>query len=139
MRPSPPGFFAACDILTPNAHEAAELCGFLVYGVDAAHRAALHIRSAGPRMVVVTLGQLGAWVEGENLSELVPAPSVPVVATVGAGDAFNGGLGAGLAMGIDVTEAVRLGVAAGALCVTKAGAQPAMPTFAEVQHLLPHL
>jgi len=139
MRSSlPDGFLAACDFLTPNAHEAAELSGFPVDSVDAARRAALQIRRTGPATVIVTLGHLGAWVEGKNISELVPAPSVPVVATVGAGDAFNGGLAAGLAMGLDLLEAVHLGVAAGALCVTRAGAQKAMPTFAEIERLLRH-
>ena len=136
--PLPDKFFTACDFLTPNAHEAAELCGFPVDGIEAAHRAALQIRRTGPATVIVTLGQAGAWVEGENVSKLVPAPGVPVVATVGAGDAFNGGLAAGLAMGLDVLEAVQLGVAAGAVCVTRAGAQEAMPTFAEIEHLLRH-
>jgi ribokinase len=136
--PLPDGFLAACDFLTPNAHEAAGLCGFPVDGIEAAHRAALEIRRAGPATVIVTLGQAGAWVEGENVSELVPAPSVRVVATVGAGDAFNGGLAAGLAVGLDLIEAVHLGVAAGALCVTRAGAQQAMPTFAEIERLLRH-
>ena len=90
--PLPDGFLRACDFLTPNAHEAAELCGFSVDSVDAARRAALQIRRTGPATVIVTLGQAGAWVEGDSVSELVPASSVPVIATVGAGDAFNGGL-----------------------------------------------
>jgi ribokinase len=64
---------------------------------------------------------------------------VPIVATVGAVDAFNGGLAAGLATGLGLLEAARLGVAAGASCVTKAGAQDAMPTLAEVRGLLRHL
>jgi len=136
--PLPDGLLTACDFLTPNAHEAAELCGFPVDSVDAARRAALQIRRTGQATVIVTLGRAGAWVEGENISKLVPAPSVPVVATVGAGDAFNGGLAAGLAMGLDILEAVHLGVAAGALCVTRAGAQKAMPTFAEIERLLRH-
>ena len=136
--PLPGGLLTACDFLTPNAHEAAELCGFPVDSVDAARRAALQIRRTGQATVIVTLGRAGAWVEGENISKLVPAPSVPVVATVGAGDAFNGGLAAGLAMGLDLLEAVHLGVAAGALCVTRAGAQKAMPTFAEIERLLRH-
>jgi len=136
--PLPDGFLKACDFLTPNAHEAAELCGFPVDSVDAARRAALQIRQTGPATVIVTLGQADAWVEGDSVSELVPAPSVPVIATVGAGDAFNGGLAAGLAMGLDLLEAVHLGVAAGALSVTRAGAQGSMPTFAEIERLLPH-
>ncbi len=88
--------------------------------------------------MIVTLGEAGAWVDGDKVSELVPAPSVRAVATVGAGDAFNGGLAAGLAMDLDLMQAVRLGVAAGALCATKEGAQQAMPTLAEVERLLAH-
>ncbi len=136
--PLPDGFLAACDIVTPNEHEAADLCGFAVDSVDSARRAALQIRDAGAPTVIVTLGEAGAWVEGNNVSELVAAPSVRTVATVGAGDAFNGGLAAGLAMGLDLMQAVRLGVAAGALCVTREGAQQAMPTYIEVERLLTH-
>jgi ribokinase len=134
--PLPDGFLSACDIVTPNEHEAADLCGFAVDGADSARPAALRIRDAGAPTVIVTLGEAGAWVEGDNVSELVPAPSVRAVATVGAGDAFNGGLAAGLATGLDLMQAVRFGVVAGALCVTKEGAQQAMPTFAEVERLL---
>lgn len=136
--PLPDGFLAACDIVTPNEHEAADLCGFTVDDADAARRAALHIRGAGAPTVIVTLGEAGAWVEGGKVSELVPAPSVRAVATVGAGDAFNGALAAGLAMDLGLIEAVRLGVAAGSLCATKEGAQQAMPAFAEVERLLAH-
>ncbi len=136
--PLPDGFLSACDIVTPNEHEAADLCGFAVDGLDSARRAALQIRDAGAPTVIVTLGEAGAWVDGDNVSELVPAPSVRAVATVGAGDAFNGGLAAGLAMDLDLMQAVRLGVAAGALCATKEGAQQAMPTLAEVERLLAH-
>jgi ribokinase len=136
--PLPDGFLSACDIVTPNEHEAADLCGFAVDGLDSAPRAALQIRDAGAPTVIVTLGEAGAWVDGDNVSELVPAPGVRAVATVGAGDAFNGGLAAGLAMDLDLMQAVRLGVAAGALCVTKEGAQQAMPTLAEVERLLSH-
>ncbi len=134
--PLPDGFLGACDIVTPNEHEAADLYGFVVDGAHAARRAALHIRDRGAPTVIVTLGEAGAWVEGNDVSELVPAPSVRAVATVGAGDAFNGGLAAGFAMRLDLIQAVRVGVVAGALCATKEGAQQAMPTFAEVQRLL---
>src|SRR3990170_5083180 len=96
--PLPDGFLSACHIVTPNEHEAADLCGFPVDGVNSARRAARRFRDAGAPTVVVTLGQAGAWVEGDCVSELVPAPSVRAVTTVGAGDAFNGGLAAGLAL-----------------------------------------
>ena len=53
-----------------------------------------------------------------------------------AGDAFNGGLAAGLYEGLALPQAVRWGAAAGALSATKAGAQPSMPTRAEFDAFL---
>ncbi len=57
-------------------------------------------------------------------------------ATVGAGDALNGGVAAALVLGQDLVQAVRLGTAAGAFCATKEGAQTAMPTMAELEVLM---
>ena len=54
----------------------------------------------------------------------------------GAGDAFNAALAVALAEGRPLAEAGRLAVAAGALCVTRAGAQPSMPTRQEVEAAL---
>ena len=73
---------------------------------------------------------------GEGVSELLYPFIVDVVATVAAGDAFNGGMGVGLASGMDLLEAARVGMASGALCVSKAGAQDAMATRAEAEALL---
>ncbi len=86
--------------------------------------------------MIVTLGDAGAWVKGDGISELVPAPEVHATATVGAGDAFNGGLAAALALEQDLIQAVRLGTAAGALCSTREGAQDAKPTLAEIEVLI---
>jgi ribokinase len=132
----PGGFFEACDIITPNQHEAADLCGFSVGDGDSARRAARRIRDEGASTVILTLGDVGAWVEGDGISELVPAPRVRATASVGAGDAFNGGLAAALALEQDLIQAVRLGAASGALCSTREGAQEAMPTLTEVEALL---
>jgi ribokinase len=62
---------------------------------------------------------------------------VEVVDATGAGDAFNAALAVALAEGRTLPEAGRVAVAAGALCVTRAGAQPSMPTRQEVDALLP--
>lgn len=132
----PDGFLAAVDVLTPNEHEAGDLCGFDVVDADSARTAARQLRAGGPSTVIVTLAEAGAWVEAEGISELVAAPDVDAVATVGAGDAFNGGLAAALAQGLDLRAAVRVGVATGALCVTQPGAQAAMPERADVDALL---
>ena len=56
--------------------------------------------------------------------------------TVAAGDAFNGALAVALAEGRPLAEAVRWGCAAGALAVTRVGAQDSMPTRDAVLELL---
>jgi len=58
------------------------------------------------------------------------------VDTVAAGDAFNGALAFALAERLPFAEAMRWGLAAGALAVTKAGAQPSMPERVEVVGML---
>jgi len=124
------------DIVTPNQHEASELVGHEVSDRQSAHKAARTIRESGVDTAIITLGDQGVWVESDGISELVPGFEVIAIASVGAGDAFNGGLAAGLALGSDLLSAVRLGVATGALCVTRSGAQESMPTRTEVEQLL---
>jgi ribokinase len=57
----------------------------------------------------------------------LPAFPADVVDTTGAGDALVGGLAAGLAQGMPVPDALRLGMAAASLAVEHEGCQPAMP------------
>ncbi|MEM9508535.1 MAG: PfkB family carbohydrate kinase, partial [Cyanobacteria bacterium P01_E01_bin.35] len=61
---------------------------------------------------------------------------VPVVDTVAAGDAFNGALAVALSSGKSLKEAVHWGTVAGALAVTKSGAQSSMPNQDSFQQLL---
>jgi ribokinase len=123
-------------IVTPNQHEARDLTGIDVVDPDSARGAARAVRDRGVPTAIVTLGELGVWVESAEHSTLVAAPPVEAVATVGAGDAFNGALAAGLVLGLDLVEAARLGVAAASLSVTRPGAQESMPARAEVEALL---
>ncbi len=64
-----------------------------------------------------------------------PIP-VSVVDTVGAGDAFNGALAVALAQGKSLKEAVQWGTVAGALAVTKNGAQSSLPSWESFMQLL---
>ena len=66
----------------------------------------------------------------------VPGFAVSPVDTVGAGDAFNGGLAALLAAGAPIEEALLVANAAGALTCTRRGAVDALPTRAEVEGLM---
>jgi ribokinase len=58
------------------------------------------------------------------------------VDTVGAGDAFVGAFAAGIAAGKSSLEAATAGNAAGALAVTKNGAQTSLPYSEEIELLL---
>ena len=72
----------------------------------------------------------------DGVRTLVPSFKVRVVDSTAAGDAFNGGLAVALMRGMGLVEAVRFASAVGAVSVTRAGAQPAMPTAREVNRLL---
>ena len=63
----------------------------------------------------------------------VPAPKIEPVDTVGAGDTFCGYLAAGLAAGTDLEASMRRAVLAASLACLKPGAQPSIPTAAEVR------
>ncbi|MFN8505235.1 ribokinase [Kouleothrix sp.] len=132
----PDDLIALVDVLTPNETEAAALVGFPVASLADAARAAEALRARGARNVVVKRGRAGALVSSADGT--LSLPSFPVVArdTVAAGDAFNGGLAVALAEGKPFAEAIRWGLAAGALAVTRVGAQAAMPTRGEVLALL---
>ncbi|MBM3944699.1 MAG: ribokinase [SAR202 cluster bacterium] len=128
--------YGAVDILAPNQGEAEFLTGIEVKGPDEARRAARKLRDEGVATVVIKLGEQGAYFVSDGQEGLVAAPAVDVVDTVGAGDAFGGALAVALAQGRPLPDAVRWGVAAGALAVTKQGAQASMPVRRDVEALL---
>jgi ribokinase len=84
-------------------------------------------------VVVETRGAEGAVIHRDDDPPiLVPAPTVEVVDTTGAGDCFNGVFAAGVLEGLGVEDAARRAVAAAALSVTVAGAREGMPTREEI-------
>ncbi|MDQ3692763.1 MAG: ribokinase [Chloroflexota bacterium] len=122
---------ARTDFLIVNESEAADLLEQEVRPQDA-KAAALSLLDLGPRAAVITLGKHGAVIaDGKSVTHIA-APEVKVVDTTGAGDAFCGAMAAGLAAGLDPVEAARIGVITGSLAATRHGAQPSIPTRAEV-------
>jgi ribokinase len=85
------------------------------------------------RHVLITLGAQGVFIADPQGERLLSAQKVNVVDTTAAGDCFIGGLVAGLCDGMPLDWAARLGIAAASLCVTRAGAQPSLPTRRELQ------
>jgi ribokinase len=90
-----------------------------------------------PRLVALTLGAEGA-VLLEDGSEVARAasPRVHAVDGTAAGDAFCAALLFFLLEGIERDEALRRACAAGAIAASRSGAQPSLPTAAEIAALL---
>ncbi len=135
-KPLPAELYRWCSVITPNETEAATLVGFGVDDDASVVRAARELQRRGAASVVVKLGGRGAYVAIADSGEFVPPFAVAAVDSVAAGDAFNGALAVALAEGLPLHEAVRVASAAGALAVTRHGAQDAMPHRREVEALL---
>lgn len=134
-QPLPADVLASVDVLVPNRSELAVLAG-CAEPTTPAGVAAAAATLLGPPAIVVTLGADGALVlAGEGEAVAVPAPRIDPVDTVGAGDAFCGALADALVRGEDLVAAVRWAVNAGAVAATRRGAQPSLPTAAEVAAL----
>jgi ribokinase len=120
-RPLSPELLSQVTILTPNETEQIQLGG----------RDSL-IALVG-KAVITTLGEHGAEIATRTAIEHIPTRVVTAIDTVAAGDCFTGALAVELAAGHSLTDAVRFANAAAALKVTRSGAQPGLPTRAEVE------
>jgi ribokinase len=88
-------------------------------------------------LVAVTHGAEGAVLldDGEEVARAVP-PSVDAVDGTAAGDAFAACLVVSLLEGREPADALERACAAGALAASRFGAQPSLPTAAEVDATL---
>jgi arabinose-5-phosphate isomerase len=115
----------SADLLKPSKAAARELVPRA--GADPA-AIARALRERYANTVVITDGESGCAVAAPGFEGRVPARAAKeVVDTTGAGDAFLGGLLAGLHHGLDLAVAARLGSACGAACVERLGAFPDDP------------
>lgn len=113
----------------PQSHRLVDAASLVV--VNTGEASALGL--APSASVVVTHGADGARVGDRR----VPAFAVPaVVDSTGAGDAFCGALAVALARGSDLHHAVVEGCAAGSWAVRHAGAEPSLPTRAQLDAVL---
>jgi ribokinase len=124
------------DIVTPNETEATLISGIEVTDADSAERAGRWFLAQGVGAAVITLAGQGSCVVTAEGAAVIPPFPVDAVDTTAAGDAYAGYLGAALASGSSLEDAVRLATAAGALTVTKQGASPSLPHRAEVETFL---
>ncbi len=124
-------------VLSPNESETEALTGIRPDGLESASRAAALLeKSTGAREVVLKLGDRGALCRIDGHWKLIEAHRVEVVDTTAAGDSFTAALAIEYTRKTGIKEAARRAIAAGALAVTRLGAQPSLPTAEEVDRLL---
>ena len=132
-RELPEKLFAQITWFTPNESEAE----FYSAKKMAPAETASSLIKKGCRGVILKMGSNGVYLVPPNENgESVPAFIVRAVDTTAAGDAFNGAFAVGLMQGKSPHESAIFASAVAAISVTRVGAQPSMPTMAEVQSFL---
>jgi len=124
------------DIIIPNETETETLTGLPTKTENEVLVAGRNLLSKGVETVILTLGDRGSLLLNEDGEKLIPAFDVSVVDTTAAGDSFCGVLAASLANGISINLSVEIANAAGALAVTKLGAEPSLPQRDAIDDLL---
>lgn len=96
----------------------------------------LALAASIPPRLLVTLGEAGALIVEDGNAMRLPAPLSQVVDTTGAGDAFVGAFGYGLASGLAPADAMSLALRCASFSVSRLGTQSSFPTPEESEQLL---
>ena len=133
-----PELLALTDWLIPNETEFVSLL-WTRTGTEAASVTDKHVlalASSVSSRLLVTLGEAGAlMVDGREVLRL-PAPLTQAVDTTGAGDAFVGAFGYGLASGLAPADAMTLALRCASFSVSRRGTQSSFPSPEESEQLL---
>jgi ribokinase len=124
------------DYLIVNQTEAGAILNRDVAGVNLSMTDAVDLRSRIRRGAIITLGPDGAVFAGDSDPIRVPSPRVDAVDATAAGDAFCGAFAVAMSEGNSEVHSLRFAAAAGSVAVTRAGAQPSLPTRREVEQAL---
>lgn len=128
--------------LSPNEHEAAALTGIPIRTEKKLNKADVQaacdaLRHQGVEHVLITLGENGAaLVDDTGLHYLPSVPDVPVADPTAAGDSFVAAFCVGISAGLNQVQAMDFARNAAAITVSQVGAQPSLPTLAEVREIL---
>lgn len=117
-----------CDIVLPGIEE-----GEILTGETAPERIAARLLDNGASVVVVKLGERGAFYRTSEKGEYIESfPVQQVVDTAGAGDGFAAGFLSGLIRGWSYADAVKLGNRVGAYALTVTGDVEGYPYWSQI-------
>ena len=122
------------DYLVPNETELELLSGRSTNTVEEVLEASKKMMDLGIKNLIVTMGKNGSIFVGKNKTFIVGIHRVGAIDPTAAGDSFIGGVIRMLAESKDIKEAMEFGAKAGAITVTKEGAQSSLPTWKEVMN-----
>ncbi len=130
-----PEILAKVDYFVPNETEAEKLTGFAIVDVESARSASQKMLALGIRNVIMTLGAKGALLANQDGFQLIPGYPVKPVDTTAAGDTFIGAFAAAMLRNFSLEEAIHYANCAGAIAVTRFGAQTSIPSAEDVDAL----
>jgi ribokinase len=123
------------DVLVVNETEAETIAGVKIDEIGE-ETMVDRLRELGAKTVVLTLGKRGSILKNGKESYKIPAFVVETLDSTAAGDTFCGALAAELSKGHKWEQALKFATASSAICVTRMGAQPSIPTEREVNEFL---
>lgn len=124
------------DIIIPNETEAATITGVEVVDEKSAKKAADKLHELGVSAVIITIGDKGAFYDFQDKQGLIPAFKVKAVDTTAAGDTFIGAMTSILKPDFsNLSDAITFANKASSITVQGYGAQPSIPTKAEVEQV----
>ncbi|NLA53697.1 MAG: hypothetical protein GX858_05000, partial [Clostridiales bacterium] len=123
------GLLERPELVKPNLEELSFYLGYCELTLDEAWQGAKKLRDEGAGSVIVSMGSLGALLSTQRLQAFAPAVSLPIVSTVGAGDAMLAAFVAGLTQKKSELEAFRLAV--GAAAATVAGQMSSLDEYVQ--------
>lgn len=121
------------DYLKPSKAAVTEMTG----ETDALKAAQIIRARYGSLAVIITDGENGCAIASNDLNDRIPATPLAASDTTGAGDAFFGGMLAGLHFGLAWPDTLKLANACGAACCEISGATPGATSLARVLELDP--
>lgn len=119
------------DVFLPNDHEAQ-----MILGEKDPFRQAERFRQMGARTSIITMGDRGSILMGQDVRLHAESYRVPFVDGTGGGDAFASGYIDGLLRGLDEEGCLRIGSAVGASCVRAIGTTTGVFTRPELEVFL---